>query len=77
MWLLGDKSNGVPPLKVLQSKDFKYLGKRACKILNEMRDLTHEVRKAGIISGHWYDENQWKSPKSNTFISLYFKVFLF
>ena len=63
MWLLGDKSNRVPPLKVLQSKDVKHLGKRAYKTLNEMRDLARGVHKAGIISGHWNDENQWDLQK--------------
>ena len=77
MWLLGDKSNGVPPLKVLQSKDVKHLGKRTYKILNKMRDLARGVRKAGIISGHWYDENQWDLQKVTLLFRSILKYFRF
>ena len=75
--MLGDKSNGVPPLNVLQSKDVKHLGKRAYKILNEMRDLARGVRKAGIISGHWYDENQWDLQKVTLLFRSILKYFRF
>ena len=75
--MLGDKSNGVPSLKVLQSKYVKHLGKRSYKILNEMRDRARGVHKAGIISGYWYDENRWDLQKITLLFCSILKYFCF
>ena len=57
MWLLGDKANGIPPLKSLRARDVYHLGKRARKTLNEMKDLARAVSRAGTITGHWKGDN--------------------
>ena len=75
MWLLGDKANRVPPLKILQAKDVKHLGKRAYKKLNEMKDLARAVRRAGMITGFWKDNFRWDLQKVTLLVESILKFF--
>ena len=56
MWFLGDKGNGVSPLKKFQAGDVKHLGNRACKTLNEIKDLARAVYRVGIITKFCEDD---------------------